>query len=205
MATSSSRHYLYCQLIGWSIILVWLIFFNSIFSRQHTPVTVKISLITCLAGLFSTHLLRNFIRRYKLTTLTPKLLLSIVTAAFIGGLLRIAGISLLAKITTLPRWLVYRNIFADTSMYLLLLIPWTTIYCLYFYTQHHRKETLEKKRLELLLKEKELSAAGRLVDIDDLISTLDRIRSLIDNDPAGARAGITAFSHLLRKGQLKTD
>ena len=189
--------------------LVWLIFFNSILLRQHIrPATMEISLITCLAGLFSTHLLRNCIRRYQLTTLTLKLLLAIVTAAFIGGLLRIAGISLVAKITTLPRRFVYHNIFADTSdIPPAALIPWTTIYCLYFYTQRHRKETLEKKRFELLLKEKELSAAatGQLVDIDDLIGTLDRIRSLIDNDPAGARAGITAFSHLLRKGQLKTD
>jgi hypothetical protein len=210
MATSSSRHYLYCQLIGWSMLLVLLIFFNSVISRLHIPGTVEISLITCLAGLFTTHLLRNFIRRHHYLMLPfwpilPKLLLLTVTTALIAGLLRIAGLSLWATIMTLPPWFKYRNILGNTSEYFFLFIPWTTLYCLYFYIQRRQQAAIEKKRLELLLKEKELSTDGKVVDIDDLIDTLDRIRSLIDNDPGRARAGITAFSHLLRKGLLKTD
>ena len=192
------------------MLLVLLIFFNSVIVRQHIPGTVETSLITCLAGLFITHLLRNFIRRHHYLALPfwpilPRLLLLMVTAALIAGLLRTACLTLWANIMTLPPLFKYRNILVNTSEYLILFIPWTTIYCLYFYIQRRQQETLEKKRLELLLKEKELSAEGQVVDIDFLVGYLDRIRSLIDEDPGSARAGITAFSHLLRKGQLKTD
>jgi len=212
MATSSSRHYLYCQLTGWSLMLVLLVLLNfmAIDKFRFSP-AVGISLITCLSGLFTTHLLRYFIRRHHRLALPfgpqlPKLLLAVVTVAFIAGSLRIAGISVLANFTTLPPWQmhVYYNIIFVLA-YLLLFIPWTTLYCLYFYIQQRQQETIGKKRLELLLKEKELSATGPVVDIDFIIGSLDRIRTLIDDDPGSARAGITAFSHLLRKGQLKTD
>ena len=143
------------------MLLVLLIFFNSVIFRLHIPGTVEISLITCLAGLFTTHLLRNFIRRHHFLTLPfapilPRLLLLTVTAAIFAGLLQIAGFTFLATITTFPKWLMSRNIFAGTFEFLLLFIPWTTIYCLYFYIQQRQQRAIEKKRLELLLKEKEL-------------------------------------------------
>jgi len=205
MASSYSRHYLYCQLIGWGLMQPLLFFITSFLTHGISATAIGISLLTCLSGLFSTHLLRNFIRRYQLAALTPKLLLSTVTAALIGGLFRIAGLTVWATIMTLPKWMVYRNVFAETSMYLLLFIPWTIIYCFYGYIQRHPKEQLERQRRELLRREKELSATGPVVDVDFIIGSLDRIRTLIDDDPGSARAGITAFSHLLRKGQLKTD
>jgi hypothetical protein len=59
--------------------------------------------------------------------------------------------------------------------------------------------------LKLLLKEKELSAADPPVDIDLITGSLDRIRSLIDEDPVSAREGINTFSNMLRKGRLRTD
>jgi two-component system LytT family sensor kinase len=201
---------MYCQLIGWSLLLPLLIALNFLATTRFSSIAVCISLITCLAGLLTTHLLRNYIRRHPFLTLPirpilPKLLLLTVTAALIAGLLRIVGLSLWANILTLPPWFNYRNILGSMSEYIFLFIPWTTLYCLYFYIQRRQKEAIEKKRLELLLKEKERSAAGPVVDIDFIISSLDRIRYLIDEDPRRARAGITAFSQLLRKGHLKTQ
>jgi len=190
--------------------LILLIALNSTVTGRFSTIVVERSLIFCLSGLFTTHLLRNFIRRHHFLTLPfapilPRLLLLTVTAAIFAGLLQIAGFTFLATITTFPKWLMSRNIFAGTFEFLLLFIPWTTIYCLYFYIQQRQQRAIEKKRLELLLKEKELCAAGPVVDIDFIISSLDRIRHQIDKDPGTARAGITAFSQLLRKGHLKTD
>jgi len=210
MARSFSQLYLRCQLIGWSSMLVWLIGSASFLTNRLSGTVVLFQLVFCLAGLSATHLLRNFIRGRRYRELPfrqswPRLLLATVTAAFIGSLLSIIGIRSLATITSPPRWATHQNIFACTIEYLIVLIPWTTIYCLHFHILLRRKLSLKGHRLELLLKEKELSAAEPPVDIDFITGSLDRIRSLIDEDPGSARAGINTFSQILRKGRLKTD
>lgn len=88
---------------------------------------------------------------------------------------------------------------------LLVLIPWANIYWLHFHIILRRKLRLEEHRLELLLKEKELSATEPSVAIEFIAGSLDRIGSLIDEDPASAREGINTFSRMLQKGRLKTD
>jgi hypothetical protein len=210
MTRSFSRLYLRCQLIGWSSMLVWLIG-TSYFARILLPGSgIWLQVVFCLTGLPATHLLRNFIRRRRYRELPcrqawPRLLLATVIASFIGSLLSFAAIRSLATFTPAPLWMTHQNIFAGTIQYLMVFIPWTTIYWLHFYILLRRKLSLDGRRLELLLKEKELSAADPPVDVDYITGSLDRIRSLIDENPDGARAGISTFSQILRKGRLKTD
>ena len=56
-----------------------------------------------------------------------------------------------------------------------------------------------------ILKEKSATAGDAAVDIESITRSLDRIRSLIAEDAAAARAEITVFSQLLRKGYLKIN
>jgi two-component system, LytTR family, sensor kinase len=210
MARSFSQLYLRCQLIGWSSVLVWLIGMSHIVGNQPFGKVIWFQLIFCLTGLLTTHLLRNFIRRRHYRELPirkalPRLLLATVTAAVIGSVLEFAAIRSSMTITHPPRWLTHQNIFAGTFQYLTFFITWTFIYCLHFYIVLRRKLNLEDRQLQLLLKEKELLAAEPPVDVGFITGSLDRIRSLIDVDPDGARAGINTFSHMLRKGRLKTD
>jgi len=190
--------------------LVWLIG-SSYFARiRLSGSVVWFQLVFCLAGLSATHLLRNFIRRrhnleLPIRQALPRLLLATVAAAVIGSLLSIAVIRSLATIIRPPQWIAHQNIFADIPRYLLVLIPWTTIYWLHFHILLRRKLSLDGRRLELLLKEKELSSNDPPVDVDYITDSLDRIRSLIEEDPPGARARINTFSQILRKGRLKTD
>jgi hypothetical protein len=171
--------------------LAWLIGSGSFLTNRLSSTVVWFQLVFCLAGLSATHLLRNFIRGRRYQELPfrqawPRLLLATVTAAFIGSLLFVIAIRSWAMIAPPPRWASRQNIFACTIEYLIVL-------------------SLEGHRLELLLKEKELSATEPPVDIDFITGSLDRIRSLIDEDPGSARAGINTFSQILRKGRLKTD
>jgi hypothetical protein len=210
MARSYSRLYLRCQVIGWSSMLVWLIGINHVAFNRHSGSDIRIQLVFCLAGLSATHILRNFIRRHSYRDLPfrqalPRLLLATVTAAAAGSLLSIAAIWSLAAIIRTPGWAASQNIFTTAIQYLIVLIPWTILYWLHFYIRLRRKLSLDGSRLELLLKEKELSADGPLVDIDFITGSLDRIRSLIDENPDNARASINKFSRILRKGRLKTE
>ena len=79
------------------------------------------------------------------------------------------------------------------------------MYCLYFHIQKARQKNVELRRLELLLQEKSATAGDTAVDIESITRSLDRIRSLIDEDASGARSEITAFSQLLRTGYLKVN
>ncbi len=190
--------------------LVWLIGINHLAFNRHSGSDIRIQLVFCLAGLSATHILRNFVRRHRYRDLPfrqalPRLLLATVTAALIGSLLSIAATRFLAAITPSFRLVAHQNIFAGTCQYLIVLIPWTTLYWLHYYIRLRRKLSLDGRRLELLLREKELSADGPPVDIDFISGSLDRIRSLIDEDPDNARASINTFSRMLRKGRLKTD
>jgi hypothetical protein len=210
MTRSFSQLYLRCQLIGWSSVLLCLIGVNHFVTKRPSGSYIWYSLIYCLAGLLATQLLRNFIRRRHYRELPirqalPRVLLATMAAAVIGSVLEFAAIRSWMTITHPPRWFTHQNIFAGTFQFLLVLIPWTIIYCLHFYIILRRKLSLEDRQLQLLLREKELSAAEPPVDVDFITGSLDRIRSLIDEDPVSAREGINTFSQILRKGRLKTD
>jgi hypothetical protein len=210
MARPFSSLYIRCQLIGWSSMLVWLIGTSHFAGIPLSGSLIWFQLIFCLAGFPTTHLLRNFIRRHRYRDLPlhqalPRLLLSTVTAAVIGSFVSIAATRSMAAITPSSRLITHQNIFAGTCQYLIVFIPWTTLYWLYYYIRLRRKLSLDGRRLELLLREKELSASDQPVDVDYITDSLDRIRSLIDESPDRARAGINTFSQMLRKGRLKTD
>jgi two-component system, LytTR family, sensor kinase len=210
MARSFPQLYLRCQLIGWSSVLVWLIGMGLFVPKHFSGSFIWFQLIFCLAGLLASHLLRNFIRRHRYRELPfrqalPRLLLATVAAAVIGSVLRFAAMRYSIIFIHPPQWLTHQNIFADTFGYLLVLMPWTTIYCLHFNIMLRQKLNLKDRQLHLLLKQKELSVVEPPVDIDLITGSLDRIRSLIDEDPASAPEGINAFSNMLRKGRLKTD
>jgi len=69
--------------------------------------------------------------------------------------------------------------------------------------QKTRSEDLHRRRLGLLLKERQEPAKDPTVDIDFITDSLNHIKSMIDQDPQASREEITAFSQLLRNGHLK--
>jgi hypothetical protein len=169
------------------------------------------SFVTVLVGLLITHILRNAILSCGWLNLPlrqglPRLLLAIILAAAVGGLIRATVFSVGGMSSTLMERLPWRlRILKGGLVYTLLFLPWTIIYCLYYHVQKSLQKNAEIRRLELLLKEKSATAGDSAVDIESITRSLDRIRSLIDEDAAGARAEITAFSQLLRKGYLKIN
>jgi hypothetical protein len=134
----------------------------------------------------------------------PRLLLATILAAAVGGVVKMTAFNLggiTSKLMERLPWLLL--LFYTGLEYILLFLPWTIIYCLYHHIQKTREKNTELRRLELLLKEKAATANDTTVDIESITRSLDRIRSLIGEDTTRARAEITAFSQLLRKGYLK--
>jgi len=206
-----SRRYLYCQSVGWGTLLGVYLASGLLLLHQETIKSLENAFVTFFAGLFMTHLLRNSIRsqgwlNWPLRQGLPWLLLGTVLAALTAGLMKVTVNSLdgrtLAIIGHSP-W--HARVFAAGFEYSILFLPWTIMYCLYYHVQKTRQKNAEIRRLELLLKERSAAADDTAVDIESITRSLDRIRSLIDEDAAGARAEITAFSQLLRTGYLKIN
>jgi len=211
MERAPSRYYLYCQSIGWGVLLVIFIASSCLFLHLKTINSLEHAFVTVLIGLFTTHLLRNTVRNQGWLNLPlrqglPWLLLGTVWAAMAAGLIRGTVISLggmtLARAERLS-W--YARVFGAGLEYILLFLPWTIMYCLYYHVQKTWQRNAELQRLELLLEERSATAGDTAVDIESITRSLDRIRSLINEDAAGARAEITAFSQLLRTGYLKIN
>jgi two-component system LytT family sensor kinase len=194
MAKPRSKYYWYCQLAGWG---TFLLADAILISLLHVPGFFIYLLLTTIIGFLITHLFRTVIRKYQWLNLPVRQSLLRVLFGFV------AALTLASLIRTL--------IFAHTRLlpglieFSLLFTPWLLIYALYHVISASRVKTLEKQRLELLLKARQEHAAQSSVDINSLTQTLDRLRILIDQDPDQARAGITAFSQLLRTSYLKTE
>jgi hypothetical protein len=211
MLRAPSRHYLYCQFIGWGVFLMIYITSGIFVVRLDAIKSLENAFVTFLAGLFMTHLLRNAIRSQGWLNGPVRqglswLLLATVLAAMAAGLMKVTVISLggmTMKQVEGQSW--HSRVFAAGLEYMLLFPPWTIMYCLCYHIQKARQKNAELQRLELLLKERSATAGDTSVDIESITRSLDRIRSLIDEDAAGARAEIKAFSQLLRKGYLKIN
>jgi len=207
-----SKYYWLCQIGGWGSLFVIIFTLNQF---QLKSDFIEYEVLTCLAGLLVTHLLRKAIRRFGWLNLPPKkgllrLLLAVVLASTLAAWMRILGIDWLNRIMEVPALFSQsRSIFIRIFQiieYAILIIPWTLIYCFYNYIGKTRKESLEKRRLEQKLQEMEQQAAAASeVNVDFLIDSLHKIQSSIEENPACSRAKITEFSNLLRRGFLKPE
>jgi len=186
---------MYCQCIGWGTVLILDIFLQFILTSHLTGKWIwRISLFT-LIGIFCTHLLRQIIVRYRWLQLPakhalPKLLLGVILTAAIAG-----STLALAESTRMSLLQIIR--------YFIFIIPCAILYYGYYYIQKARSEDLQRRRLGLLLKERQELAKDPAVDIDFITDSLNHIKSMIDQDPQASREEITAFSQLLRNGYLK--
>jgi hypothetical protein len=196
MGKSPSRYYLYCQGIGWGSVLILTLFVQFNFSSHHSiGKWIWRTALFPVVGLLYTHLLRQVLAKYHCLQLPvqqalPKLLMGIMLTA------AIAGISLTVAVSD-------RVFYPQIFDYILFITPWTILYYGYHYIQKTRTQDLQRRRLSLLLKERQEQANDPAVDIDFITDSLNHIKSMIDQDPEGSREEITAFSQLLRNGYLK--
>ena len=203
MGKSPSRYYLYSQCIGWGSVLILNLFVQLILTSPYRLAGKWIWRVTLftLIGLLYTHLLRQIIVRYRwlqppAQQALPKVMSGIILTAVIALTAAMAGSTLAVAVSS-------RKVFNEIISYIIVITPWTLLYYGYHYMQKTRSEDLHRRRLGLLLKERQEPAKDPAVDIDFITDSLNHIKSMIDQDPQASREEITAFSQLLRNGHLK--
>lgn len=196
--------YWLCQLGGWSSYILVYTFFYFTIRTQSSPDFFPTLFIDALGGLLITHVMRIFIRRYKLMNFDlRKQIVFLALTTFIFSL--IYG-TLIVRIDELlnfesDMWKKYNfwnKVIRASISYFLLLTIWNLIYFTYHYIIKTRTDKLDKIRLENLVKELELKTIKSHINPHFIFNALNSIRALVDENPGRARTAITELSNILR-------
>ncbi len=197
-------NYWMCQIGGWGMTILVNAFFYITLSVREVDDFYLLILINAVAGVFFSHLMRVFIREYRMLELpvNRQIFYFILLSLFFGFLFALhyenitkafnLGENLNPKLTA-------SNELARTSFNnFFLLVVWNLIYVVYHYVQSNRKQELQTLRLQALVKELELKTIKSHINPHFIFNALNSIRALVDENPARARTAITELSNILR-------
>lgn len=199
----SGKYYWWLQLGGWVLPAIMFILLDALSDQKVNARLIEQLLVMVFAGVFTTHLFREYIRRSRWLLMpvekaVPKFLIGIVIVCILDSLIRLWAIDLL-NLSSSKQKLEYttRFIFAtlENSMFI---IPWTLIYYFYHYIEKSRKQQLDTLKLEAMVKELELKTIKSHINPHFIFNALNSIRALIDENPVRARTAITELSNILR-------
>jgi two-component system, LytTR family, sensor kinase len=203
MSRSASRYYWLCQISGWVFLtLMYMLFYYSENGRVPLGV-VQRSGVIMLAGILTTHLFREFIRRSNWLRLPvekalPRLFLGVVVVCVLDSLLRIGIVNVLDIATTRRKTDLSTRILLGSLDNVFSIVPWTLIYYFYHYIDKSRKQQFDTLKLEALVKELELKTIKSHINPHFIFNSLNSIRALVDENPSRARTAITELSNILR-------
>jgi LytS/YehU family sensor histidine kinase len=149
-------------------------------------------------GLFLTEQLRRYMLRRRwpalpLRRLAPRVGLAAVVVAALMVLILLP--LLLVNITAAERAGPLTTIFA---IHLIFVLGWILLYLLYHYLRRVHMAEAETLRLELAMRERELSALRAQLNPHFLFNSLNSLRALITESPTRAQEAVTGLAALLR-------
>ena len=200
---SKSSLYWFCQLGGWLLYGLAMVFFAFIFENKTNNILYPRIAITILFGLVFTHLLRELIVRLRLRPPihVQKWWLLTVSVLSIVVLFNLANSAIVewlhmydpkVKVSVEKRFL--SNLILDSP----LVLVWVSIYYIWHYVELGSKTEIQKVRLESMVKELELKTIKSHINPHFIFNALNSIRALVDENPERARTAITELSNILR-------
>lgn len=198
-----SSLYWWCQLGGWFLYGLTMVFFAYIFENKTNHILFPRISITMLCGLLFTHLLREFIVKLELRPPIHRKRWGILTILVLAvvvfyNLANSAVVELLhlyderLKVSMEKRFLA--NLVLDSP----LVLVWVSIYYLWHYVELGTTNEIQKVKLESLVKELELKTIKSHINPHFIFNALNSIRALVDENPERARTAITELSNILR-------
>jgi two-component system LytT family sensor kinase len=197
-------NYWWCQIGGWSAYISVFIFFYLSLRSKASPNFFEVLFLEALVGFVVTHVMRFFIKRYKLVEkpVNEQVLYIFFISIVFAILYTIIGPTLEQILKIEPERLrsfslLNKIIYASMSCFVIVLI-WNLIYFSYHYIVRTRQSQFDKIRMEALIKELELKTIKSHINPHFIFNALNSIRALIDENPGRARNAITELSNILR-------
>ena len=196
---SGARMSLYwkCQIAGWSFYGLLAAGIPTLYGGLRWTVALRAAMGIAL-GLFLTDQLRKFIVRrgwpwLPIRQLAPRVVLASVLVASLMLLLLLP--LLLVNITAAERAGPLTTIF---SIHLIFVLGWILLYLGYHNLRRVHLAEADKLRLELAMRETELSALRAQLNPHFLFNSLNSLRGLITENPSRAQEAVTRLAALLR-------
>ena len=171
--------------------------------KQLSSVFYPRLLVNIFLGVIVTHLFRKAMLSLSLHPPMPKfkwwqLLVLLLAFASAYSFLTSYAVEILKlydaarKISLQRRFLI--SLVIDTPI----IFVWLSIYILWHYIEFTNSETIQKVKLESLIKELQLKTIKSQMNPHFIFNALNSIRALVDEDPQRARQAITELSNILR-------
>ncbi|MBL7985683.1 MAG: histidine kinase [Flavobacteriales bacterium] len=190
------------QLIAWTAYVV-LFGLGLYLNDQYSAGQGYALLLTLCIGVSVSHVLRNVIRRKRLTegtlgTALPRMALSAVGLGFVAALLQAVLHDLLFPYATPMLSGQFSALYEQFIAWVIMLLVWGVCYFAYQWFLRGRKEEIRNLRLESANRDGQLATLRAQLNPHFMFNALNGIRALIDEDPARAKQAITQLSAILR-------
>jgi sensor histidine kinase YesM len=202
MRTTNNRYWLF-QICGWGIVGGVMLFFAHVFDVTITTSDLLTRIFIVMAGgIFSTHILRLFIKwkgwlMQPIEKVIPWLMIAMVIMSMFYSLLVLGAVDFF--IADSSKKLPFLNrLVGSTVDNGLFILPWTLIYYFYHFIEKSRRQQMDTLQLESLIKELELKTIKAHINPHFIFNSLNSIRALVDENPERARKAITELSNILR-------
>ena len=186
-----------CQIAGWSFYGLLAAGIPTLYGGMRWTVALRAALGIAM-GLFLTEQLRKFMLRrgwpwLPLHRLAPRVVLAavVVAAVMILVLLPLLLVNITAADPAGPLTTIF-------SIHLIFALGWILLYLGYHNLRRVHVAEAEKLRLELAMRETELSALRAQLNPHFLFNSLNSLRGLITENPSRAQEAVTRLAALLR-------
>jgi len=186
-----------CQIAGWSFYALLAAGIPTLYGGMRWTVALRAALGIAI-GLFITDQLRRFMLRrgwprLPLRRLAPRVVLAaaVVAALMVLLLLPLLLINITAAEPAGPLTTIF-------SIHLIFVLGWILLYLGYHNLRRVHLAEAEKLRLELAMRETELSALRAQLNPHFLFNSLNSLRGLITESPSRAQEAVTRLAALLR-------
>ena len=195
--------YWWCQIIGWSVNIAISVFFVSTFGQPDRQYYISL-LLTCVLGLFITHIMRLSIFFFKILEKQVRkqilyfILLTLVFSVIFGVASESVDYLIGYNPERLQKFSRSERLFLSSFNALWIILIWNLIYYIYHYVESNRRQQLDTFRLEAMVKSLELKTIKSHINPHFIFNSLNSIRALVDENPQRARRAITELSNILR-------
>jgi two-component system, LytTR family, sensor kinase len=195
--------YWWCQIIGWSVNIAISIFFVTTFGQPSEKWYYSL-LLTCVAGIGVTHLMRKLITSLRLlekpfaSQAVYFVLLTVVFAVLFAGASEVIDYIIKYNPERLEKFSRIERFVLSSFNALWIILIWNLIYYVYHYVERTRRQQMDTFRLEALVKSLELKTIKSHINPHFIFNSLNSIRALVDENPQRARTAITELSNILR-------
>lgn len=200
MRSYEIRYWIF-QFVGWSTFFILFLAINVItgiadVNGDITP-TLRGILVLTLSGLLFTHGLRTAVLQFKVfeKPQNQQMLYLLGFTIFFCGL-HVAFLFFI--LVYLGRENPTEDLIGFSLPSIIVFFIWGLLYLVYHYLIKNRRETIDKLKLENVVKRLELRTIKANINPHFIFNSLNSIRALVDENPTRAREAITELSNILR-------